>query len=127
RRRLRRIDRPDPGMRMRRTQNLADELSGHRHIGGVHRAPGHLRHPIRAYRPRANPFEPRHDIVHGDLLGPSTIIWLVPRVARPRRKNKPLSGTGRPAANLAAAIRVRDEATLREQPSPRPEKCAIMM
>ena len=117
------IDRADPGVGVRRAQDLANELSRHRQIGGVHRPAGYLRHPIRAYRPRANPLEPRHDIVHGDLLRPSTIIRLAPRVARHGRKNKPLSAAGPGMAGLGPAIQIRHHSTSYDQPSPTGKMC----
>ena len=65
RRRLGGVDPADARMGMGAAQDLADERAGHRVIGGVERAARHLRHPVRTYRPGADPFEPPHDIVHG--------------------------------------------------------------
>src|SRR5207302_1245104 len=84
-------------------------------------------HAIRAYRPRANPFEPRHDIVHGVLLHSSRTVGLARRVARRGRKHKPLEAARRRAAGLATGIRIKHASTLREQPSRRWRKCANMM
>src|SRR5207249_3125719 len=52
---LRRIDRADPGMRVRGADDLAIERAGGREIGAVHRAPGYLWHAIRTDRPRPHP------------------------------------------------------------------------
>src|SRR5262245_19492890 len=52
-------------MRMRRADDLAVKRAGGREIRAIHRAPGDLRHAVRADRPSSNPFEPRRrNIVH---------------------------------------------------------------
>ena len=56
-RRLRGIDRSDARMGVRRAQNAADQHARHRQIGAVLRNPRHLRHAVRANRPRSNPLE----------------------------------------------------------------------
>jgi len=57
RRRFRRIDRADAGMRVRRAQDAADDRAGHRIVGGVHRLAGDLRHAVRTDRTGSDNFQ----------------------------------------------------------------------
>src|SRR5260370_22214825 len=93
---FRRVDRADARMGMRRADALTVERAGGREIRTIHRAPRHLRHPVRTDRPSPNPLEPRRrNIVHRTLHSSGRSVMHYRRATRQQmqdRRRKTMAG-----------------------------------